>query len=249
MEDSYSVLARHYDSLMVDTDYAGYADFYERIIEKYAPSQPKRLIDLGCGTGSVSVLLAEKGFEVTGVDLSCEMLSAALKKASDKHIKMLLVEQDMAKLDCGENYGAAICSFDGINYLTKREELSQCFERTADSLCEGGVFVFDVNSKYKYENIIADNTFIYETEDLFLSWQNYYVKEKGICDFYLTFFEKHGEKWRRTDEYQRQRMYSDRTLRNALEKAGFEICERFSDISCAPVTDESERIFYVCRKK
>ena len=89
MEDSYSVLARHYDSLMADTDYAGYADFYERIIEKYAPSQPKRLIDLGCGTGSVSVLLAEKGFEVTGVDLSCEMLSAALKKAPDKHVKAI----------------------------------------------------------------------------------------------------------------------------------------------------------------
>lgn len=249
MEDSYSVLARHYDSLMDEIDYAGYADFYDKIIEKYAPSLPKRLIDLGCGTGSISVLLAEKGYEVTGVDLSCEMLSAALKKASDKHIKMLLVEQDMAKLDCGNGYGSAICSFDGINYLAKREELAQCFERTADSLCEGGVFVFDVNSKYKYENIIADNTFIYETEDLFLSWQNYYMKEKSVCDFYLTFFEKHGESWRRTDEYQRQRMYSDKTLQNALEKSGFEICERFSDISFASVTAESERIFYVCRKK
>ncbi len=249
MEDSYSILARHYDSLMADTDYVSYADFYERIIEKYALSLPKRLIDLGCGTGSISVLLAERGCEVTGVDISCEMLSAALKKASDKHIRMLLLEQDMAKLDCGENYGAAICSFDGINYLTKREELSSCFERVSASLCEGGVFVFDVNSKYKYENIIADNTFIYETDGLFLSWQNYYMKEKGICDFYLTFFEKHGERWQRTDEYQRQRMYSERTLKNALEKAGLELCETVSDVSGAPVTEASERIFYVCRKK
>ena len=79
MEDSYSILARHYDSLMADIDYASYAGFYEKIIEKYAPSLPKRLIDLGCGTGSISVLLAEKGYEVTGVDISCEMLSAALK--------------------------------------------------------------------------------------------------------------------------------------------------------------------------
>ena len=92
MEDSYSILARHYDSLMADVDYASYADFYERIIEKYAPSLPKRLIDLGCGTGSISVLLAEKGYEVTGVDISCEMLSAALKKASDKHLWVLLLE-------------------------------------------------------------------------------------------------------------------------------------------------------------
>lgn len=249
MEDSYSILARHYDSLMADTDYVSYADFYEKIIEKYASSLPKRLIDLGCGTGSISVLLAEKGYEVTGVDLSCEMLSAALKKASDKHIRMLLLEQDMAKLDCGENYGAAICSFDGINYLTKREELSSCFERVSLSLCEGGVFIFDVSSKYKYENVIADNTFIYETDGLFLSWQNYYLKDKGICDFYLTFFEKHGDSWRRTDEYQRQRMYSERTLRNALEKVGFEICGTASDVFGAPVTEKSERIFYICRKK
>ena len=249
MEDSYSILARHYDSLMADIDYASYAGFYEKIIEKYAPSLPKRLIDLGCGTGSISVLLAEKGYEVTGVDISCEMLSAALKKASDKHIRVLLLEQDMAKLDCGENYGAAICSFDGINYLTKREVLSFCFVCFSVSFCEGGVCSFDVNSKYKYENVIADNTLIYETDGLFLSWQNYYQKDNGICDFYLTFFEKHGEIWQRTDEYQRQRMYSERTLRNALEKAGLELCETVSDVSGAPVTGASERIFYVCRKK
>ena len=111
------------------------------------------------------------------------------------------------------------------------------------------MFVFDVNSKYKYENIIADNTFIYETDGLFLSWQNYYQKDNGICDFYLTFFEKHGEKWQRTDEYQRQRMYSERTLKNVIGKAGLELCETVSDVSGAPVTGASERIFYVCRKK
>lgn len=249
MEESYSVLARRYDALMSDINYAGYADFYENTINEYAPSAPKKLVDLGCGTGSITVLMAKRGFEVCGIDLSFEMLAAAQKKASDGHLKIIFAEQDMRYLDCGGGYGAAVCSFDGMNYLTDAGAFAECASRVYSSLVPGGMFIFDLNTKYKYEHIISGNSFVYELDDMMLVWQNYYKKSSGVCDYYLTFFEKEGKSWRRTDEYQSQRCFSERSVRKTLGEAGFDIIKTVSDINGSPVTGSSERIFYICRRK
>ncbi|MBQ9511127.1 MAG: methyltransferase domain-containing protein [Clostridia bacterium] len=249
MVESYSALAPRYDELMADVDYAGYADFYEKLIGEYAPSAPKKLVDLGCGTGSVSVLMAKKGFEVCGIDISCEMLTAAYKKASDERVKIIFAEQDMTRLDVGEGWGAVICSFDGMNYLKNARELGECFFRSAQTLEQGGMFIFDLNTKYKYENVIDGNTFVYELEDLMLIWQNYYKRNRGVCDFYLTFFEKDGTVWHRIDEYQSQKMFSDKTVRKLLDENGFELIKTCSDINGAATEKTSERVFYICRKK
>ena len=249
MVESYSALAPRYDELMADVDYAAYADFYEKTINEYAPTAPKKLVDLGCGTGSVSVLMAKKGFEVCGVDISCEMLSAAYKKAADEHVKTIFAEQDMANLDCGSGWGAVICSFDGMNYLKDAKALRECFVHSAQALEDGGMFIFDINTKYKYENVIDGNTFVYELDDMMLIWQNYYRKNAGICDFYLTFFEKKGDSWKRTDEYQRQKMFSDRTVRKTLDECGFDIIKTCADINGSTVNETSERVFYICKKR
>lgn len=248
MLDGYSVLARWYDALTSDVDYDGLAGFYDGTIAEYACDVPKKLIDLGCGTGSIATRMAARGFEVCGIDTSCEMLAAAQKKASDNRLRIKLAEQDMSKLDFGKNFGAAICTLDGINYLPDKAALGECLYRVSDSLVRGGLFIFDVNTKYKYENVIADNTFVYELDGLFLTWRNYYSKSSGKCNFYLTFFERSGNVWRRFDEYQTQKMFTVKTLSDALSEAGFTVVGTVSDISGTPVTAESERIFYICKR-
>lgn len=249
MEESYSVLAPIYDALMADVDYAGYVEFFEKSTAEFSPDAPKRVIDLGCGTGSVAVLLAQNGFEVCGIDISCDMLSAAQKKASERGARVLFAEQDMCALSLGGGWGAAICALDGMNYLPDADALCKCFSAVAGELCDGGLFVFDMNTKYKYENVIGGNSFVYELKDKMLIWQNYYKKRAGVCDFYLTLFEKDGKRWRRSDEYQCQKMFTEKTVVKLLSDAGFELIRTCSDFGGSPVTEKSERIFYICRKK
>lgn len=249
MDESYSVLAPYYDALMTDIDYTGLADFYVSQIKKYAPEVPKKVLDLGCGTGSIAVLMAKKGFDMCCIDLSCDMLAAAQRKAEEERLKISFAEQDMCRLDCGGGYGCAICSFDGLNYLRSKDELFECFCRTRDALTDGGLFIFDMNTKYKYENVLSGNSFVYELDDVMLIWQNYYKKSTGVCDFYLTLFEKTGKNWRRSDEVQSQRAFSERTVKEGLAAAGFEVLETLSDIDGTPRDKTSERAVYICKRK
>lgn len=248
MLDAYSVLARWYDALTEDVDYEGLADFYTELIGRYAGDVPKKLLDLGCGTGSLSVLMAERGFEVCGIDTSCEMLSAAQKKAADRKLRVMLAEQDMTKLDCGNGFGAAICCLDGVNYIENRSSLAGCFGRVSEALVPGGLFVFDVNTEYKYENVLSGNAFVYEPDGLFLTWRSYYAKRSGKCSFYLTFFERDGDRWHRCDEYQKQTRFSGRTLSSALKTAGFSVLDVVCDISGTPSDAKSERNYYICKR-
>ena len=247
MGDSYSILANWYDKLMGDFDYEKLSEFCCDAIKEYSPDIPKQILDLGCGTGSLSVLMAKKGYDVTGIDLSNEMLALASAKANDNNLKIKFACEDMAYLDVGHGYGAAICSLDGLNYLTDKESLSSCISRVYSSLADDGLFIFDVNSEYRYKTIYADNSYVYDLDDLFLVWRNYYKQSTGKCNFYLTFFEKNGKQWTRRDEVQIQKYHSEKLLKKILTESGFEIL----NISSGPVfdNDESEyKQYYICQK-
>ena len=243
----YSILAKYYDALMDGVDYAKWADFYEQCFEKYG-RDVKTVVDIGCGTGSITTELAARGYAMTGVDISSEMLALAERKAEERGVRVRYAEQDMAYLDTGAESDAVICSFDGVNYLTDTGDLRSCFSSVAAALAEGGLFVFDVSSPYKFKNILGDNAFVYETGDMFLSWQCFYNEKRAVCDYYLTFFEKDGGAWHRCDETQRQRAYSERTLEKMIKEAGMSPLAKFADVDFSPVESESERIFFVCRK-
>lgn len=243
----YSILAKYYDALMDGVDYAKWADFYVKCFEKYG-RDVKTVVDIGCGTGSITTELAARGYAMTGVDISSEMLALAERKAEERGVRVRYAEQDMAYLDTGAESDAVICSFDGVNYLTDTAEVCSCFSSVAAALAEGGLFVFDVSSPYKFKNVLGDNAFVYETGDMFLSWQCFYNEKRAVCDYYLTFFEKDGGAWQRCDETQRQRAYSERTLEKMIKEAGMSLIAKFADVDFSPVESESERIFFVCRK-
>lgn len=243
----YSILAKYYDALMSGTDYAKWADFYEKCFDKYGASV-KKIVDIGCGTGSITTELAARGYAMTGVDISAEMLALAERKAEARGARVRYAEQDMVCLDTGAEADAVICSFDGINYLTETADVRACFSSVAETLAQGGLFIFDVSSPFKFKNILGDNAFVYELDDMFLSWQCFFSEKRGVCDYYLTFFEKDGSAWQRYDETQRQRAYSTRTLEKIIKEAGMSPVAKFSDIDFSPVKDDGDRIFFVCRK-
>ena len=182
MTEQDQTLAAYYDRIMEDIDYAAWCEFYKTCFEKHGASVQK-ILDLACGTGSITVPMAQMGYEMTGIDLSSEMLALAQKKAEDAHVRIRFSEQNIALFDAGLGFDAAICSFDGYNYLTSPKDVTSSFARVYETLTESGMFIFDVSTPYKYENILADNAFVYEYDDLFLSWQNFYNKKTALCYF------------------------------------------------------------------
>ncbi|MCR5456844.1 MAG: class I SAM-dependent methyltransferase [Clostridiales bacterium] len=248
MGDSYSILANWYDELMGDFDYSKLSEFCCDAINKYSPNIPKQILDLGCGTGSLSVLMAKKGYDVTGIDLSNEMLALASAKANNLNLKIKYACEDMAYLDVGHGYGAAICSLDGLNYLLDKESLSSCISRVYSSLADGGLFIFDVNSEFRYKTIYADNSYVYDMGELFLVWRNYYKSSTGKCNFYLTFFEKNGKQWTRRDEVQVQKYHSEKALNKILTETGFEIMSISSGPDKLESFNKDEKKYFICKK-
>lgn len=247
MTAPYSILARFYDRLMEDVDYGAWCDFYLSCLDKYGVSG-KHILDLACGTGSITVPLAERGFTVTGIDLSAEMLALAQKKADEAGVHVRFSEQNIAGFESGGEVDAVICSFDGINYLTSAKDAAACFARIYNTLADGGLFLFDVGTPYHYRRILADNTYTYDYEDLFVSWQNDFHPKSGLCNFYLTFFVRENGFWHRYDEIQRQRAYPLPRLDIMLKNACFTVLEKVGDLDFSPLSAESERCFYLCRK-
>ena len=248
MTEQYAILASYYDRIMEDIDYEAWCDFYEACFSENK-IVPKKILDLACGTGSITVPLAKRGYSLTGLDLSAEMLALAQEKSDEAKVKIRLSEQNIAAFQAGNGFEAVICSFDGINYLTSARDVQSCFNCVSESLSDDGIFIFDISTPYKYENILADNAFVYEYDDLFLSWQNYFDKKSGLCDFYLTFFVKtEKNNWKRYDETQRQRKYTPVRLTQMLAEAGLTVIKTVADTDFSPLTDESDRCFFICKK-
>ena len=255
--DNYGAISTIYDKVNSHIDYSAWADFIEKCFDKYLGTRPSLLLDLACGTGSMTLELAKRGYDMIGVDASPDMLNVAYDRKFDLELEndVLFLLQDMREFELYGTVGAVTCCLDSLNYLTEDTDLEKCFSLVHNYLDPDGLFLFDVNTPYKFENVYGSNSFVYEEddcgEDSFCIWQNYYDKDTKLCDFSLTVFEKleGGEDYSRRDELQTERCYNRAEIEKALTENGFEILGFYSDFNFSPIAPTDERWYVAARAK
>lgn len=249
MSDGYSALAPVYDRLNTSVDYPKWADFIERIFERYSSPKPSLILDLGCGTGSMTAELAARGYDMTALDLSEEMLSVAEQRVRDCGKNVLFIHGDMASFELYGTVDAVVCCLDGINHLTDREDLLSCFACVANYLNPGGLFIFDMNTPYKFRTQYADRDYILEDEGAVCCWSNRLNKKGDLADFILTVFEENADgTWKRTDGAERERAYGMRSIENALRLCGLELLNVSADYAFTPPDAATERWYMTAKK-
>ena len=243
----YSIFAEVYDSLTEDVEYSRRADYITALLRKYG-CEPEFILDLGCGTGSVTSLLAKKGYSMIGVDLSPDMLAVAAEKAEKDGLDILYLNQPMEDFELYGTVGATISLLDSLNYITDEKELDRTFRLVHNYLDPGGLFIFDINTAYKLKHVLPGNTFCGESDKAFYSWENVYDPDYDLCEFTLNFFIKDGKNYSRHMETHYQKAYADGFIKKLLKRCGFELLDSFDDLSFNPPARTSEKVFYIARK-
>lgn len=246
--NQYTDFAAIYDRLMTaDVDYRAWCAYLEKLFEKNGCA-PSLVLELGCGTGSMTVALAKRGYSMIGLDISTDMLNIAGQKARDEGLDILYLNQDMADFELYGTVDAVVCTLDGLNYLTEDGDLERTFSLVELYLNPGGIFVFDLNTEHKIRNVIAPQTFLYDTEDVFYTWQSELDGE--LCDYYLTFFVRQEDgAYRRFDETHTQRIYTPSAVERALASSGLKLTDCYDALTFDAADVDCERVFYTAVKK
>ncbi|PEZ83374.1 class I SAM-dependent methyltransferase [Bacillus sp. AFS017274] len=246
---TYERFAYVYDELMKDTPYEKWLMILTAKLEQYGIGG-RKVLDLACGTGEMTVELAQHGFEVTGVDLSDEMLLVANEKAVKLGLSIPLFQQNMAELEGLGHFDCVTIFCDSLNYLRDEEDIVKTFSRVHEHLKEGGLFLFDVHSIYKMEEIFRDNTFAVNGEEVSYIWDCFPGVEPYSVEHDLSFFVRDDESglYDRFDELHYQRTYPVEQYKKWLEQAGFTVSEILADLEDAPLAAETERILFVASK-
>ncbi len=244
----YDIIAEKYDILNGGVDYSAIADFYMKGAARFG-RLPRLVLDLCCGTGSVSLELSRRGVDMIGVDISPEMLNVAKRRFEETGKEILLLRQDMREFELYGTVDGIVCCLDSVNHLLSRKDLLKVFCLVRNYLEYGGIFFFDVNSEYKYENVYGFNSYILEDEGLYCGWQNEYYADSGRAYFNLTLFEKGKDgRYARKDVVQKEKYFSVRTIKNALKEAGLELLGIYGDTDFSDPRDDTERLFFFARR-
>lgn len=241
--NGYTALAGVYDRLNMDVDYKKWADFLEKCFEKHMEKKPELVLDLGCGTGSMTLELARRGYDMTGLDISPDMLSRAYGRAAEEGVTgVLFLEGDMCDFELYGTMGAIVCCLDGVNHIMDAEELSRCFGLVHNYLDPDGLFIFDVNTPYKFRNVYADNDYVLEEDGAVCVWQNRLSDDGTQCDFHLTVFDRERDgRYTRRDGVQSERCYGKEELFAMLAAAGFEVVGFYGDTDMSSPAETTER--------
>ncbi len=244
---AYDSLARYYDELTRDVDYEAFADYYERVFKKLGLTVGT-ILDLACGTGSLTSVLAKRGYEMIAVDGSADMLSEAMAKFSclEGVVPPLVLNQRMDELDLYGTVDAEICMLDGMNYLPE-EALRETLRLLWLFLEPGGVLIFDINTPYKLYNLDGE-IFIDETEDVYCVWRTEVDREEKVCYYGMDIFSAAGDNWERSFEEHVEYIYEPEDLKEKLIKAGFTDIQYYGELGFDPPKADEYRIFFTARK-
>ena len=247
----YDLISPLYDRVNESVDYKTWADFIEKKLGECMTERPVLALDLGCGTGKMTLELARRGYDMTGIDYSPDMLGKAREnsEAAGLSDKILWLCQDITEFELYGTVDFAVCCLDTINHLTSPAELRKCLGLVHNYLIPDGIFIFDVNCRGKFERTYAERAYVIELPEGMLVWQNDYNEKTRLCDFYITLFKECGGVYEREDELQTERMYTLRAIRSHLTDCGFEFIGAYSDFSGTAATDSDERAYVVARCK
>lgn len=244
--NAYGALAASYDRLTNDVPYEAMVEFAHRILEREGV-MPRSAVDLACGTGSISRLLAQRGYRVTAVDLSEEMLMQAFDKCADLDNRPVFVHQSLQTLCLPRAVDLAVCFLDSLDYILDSRDCKEAIRRIYKALNPGGVFIFDVNTPEKLR-AMDDQIFLDEDEGVYCVWRGEFDPDTNICSYGMDLFQREGELWRRSFEEHQEYAYSAHQLIGYLKEAGFTSIEVFGDRILAAPRENEQRIYLKARK-
>ena len=246
----YDLIAPIYDEINKELDYKSWGDFVEKTAINNLGKSPELVLDLATGTGSMALELALRGYDIIAVDYSTEMLGIARERADELGVNVLWLCQDMREFELYGTVDLIVSTLDSINHLICEKDLKKCLALVHNYLNPDGIFIFDINGKFKFEEIYGNQSYVMETEDSFCVWQNEYNTDDKLCHFYITLFNElpTGE-YERYDEEQTERMYLISDMKTALSNSGFEFIGAYSDFNYTEASDADERIYIVAKCK
>lgn len=245
---AYEVISRIYDDLMEEVDYGEWCDFMEALFLENG-EEIHHIFELGCGSGIMTEKLLQKGYEVVGVDSSQEMLELAGERLEPFGKNIILMRQDIEELDF-EIYeiDCILSSNDTLNYISDSEKLEHLFSYLHRRLKTGGSLVFDISSEYKLKTVLGNNVFGQSFEDMTYLWENEYDEEKRQLEIRVNVFEQEGEFYRRYEEVQTQRAYSEREIVHMLQKTGYKNIKIYGDLKKYGERTCAQRLFFCAMK-
>ena len=244
--DAYRNLAASYDRLTNDVDYKATVEFYMQILAREGVN-PRTVIDLACGTGSVTAILAGMGYPVLGVDMSEEMLTEAAMKTMDLEPIPRFSCQKLQDLRIPKAVDLAVCALDSLDYITDPADCAEAIRRVYKALNPGGIFIFDVNTPEKLR-AMDGQVFLDEDDDVYCVWRGEFDEETNICSYGMDLFQRSGEVWHRSFEEHREYAYSREQLTGYLKDAGFTNIEVYADRCFEAPREGEQRIYFKARK-
>ena len=245
--EAYTGFAEVYDIFQDNVPYEEWCGYVTGLLKEYQVTDGL-VLDLGCGTGSLTELMARSGYDMIGIDNSGEMLQIAMNKRNASGLDILYLLQDMRGFELYGTVRAVISICDSMNYMMEYEELVEVFRLVNNYLDPKGVFIFDLNTEYKYRELLADNTFAEDREESSFIWNNFYDEEDKVNEYDLTLFVKEGELYRKFEETHYQRAYGLDQIQQAIRDGGMEFVAAYDACTRNPVQQDSERIYVIARE-
>lgn len=245
---AYGVFAEFYDSLTRNVDYKAKADHICEIFKKFNHT-PKDTLDLACGTGTLTRELKKRGIDIYGIDSSYEMLAQARQKAEDEGLDLMFLCQKMQSIDLYGTINTCVCTLDSISHLQGRAMVQKTFDRVAAFTEKDGLFIFDVNTVYKHSTVLGNNTFVYDTDDVYCVWQNYFNEKENSVKINLDFFIPENDVYYRSNESFKEFAYPLSDIEKMLDQSGFLTVGIYDDMTFEEPKENSQRVTFAAKKK